>query len=295
MKKLHAIGPFNFPRLLVSHGWAKLAPYQKVEGSSSISYTAQLNDGQVVEIKVSDAGDGVYVEMMPQLAGYEEVVRDMINWMFSLQQDLGEFYNMARDHPKLSHVVEQGIGRLLRCPSVFEELVKTILTTNTRWTGTIRMVDALVQGYGKPWPDNVQKRAFPTPEVLARVDLEKLRKSAGLGYRTPYVNALAQDVVSGVRDLEGLKHSEHPTEEIRKELLSIKGVGEYAAASVLMLLGRFDFIPVDSWALRLVSHEWHAGAQVGQDEVEEAFQTWGSWKGLAYWFWDWEYLKETEG
>lgn len=294
MKRLPAIKPFNFPRLLESHGWANLAPYQKVEDSSSVSYTAQLNDGQVVELKVSDAGDGVDFEMMPQLAGYEKSVRDMVSWMFSLQQDLGDFYGLAEAQPKLSHVVEQGKGRLLRSPSVFEDVVKTILTTNTSWTGTIRMVDALVHGYGKPHPDNLRRRAFPTPEVLAKVDLEELRKTAGLGYRTPYVSALAQDIASGVRDLESLKHTQRPSEEVREELLSIKGVGEYAAASVLMLLGRFDFVPVDSWALKLVSHEWHAGTPVGRDEVEKAFQAWGPWKGLAYWFWDWEYLKEAD-
>ena len=51
----------------------------------------------------------------------------------------------------------------------------------------------------------------------------------------------------------------------------------------------YDFVPVDSWALKMVSHEWHDGRPVGQAEVEEAFAPWGEWKGLAYWFWDWSY------
>ncbi|MCJ7735952.1 MAG: hypothetical protein MUQ10_01385, partial [Anaerolineae bacterium] len=71
-------------------------------------------------------------------------------------------------------------------------------------------------------------------------------------------------------------------------LLAIKGVGAYAAASLLMMLGRYDFVPVDSWAKAVVSREWHAGAPVGKAEVEAAFETWGKWQGLAYWFWAWE-------
>jgi 3-methyladenine DNA glycosylase/8-oxoguanine DNA glycosylase len=76
-------------------------------------------------------------------------------------------------------------------------------------------------------------------------------------------------------------------------VLAIKGVGAYAAANLLMLLGRYDFVPVDSWALKMVSHEWHDDEPVSQAEVEAAFERWGAWKGLAYWFWDWSYQNET--
>ena len=54
-----------------------------------------------------------------------------------------------------------------------------------------------------------------------------------------------------------------------------------------MLLGHYDAIPIDSWALTLVSKEWHGGAAIGPAEVEAAFARWGQFKGLAYWFWDW--------
>ena len=42
----------------------------------------------------------------------------------------------------------------------------------------------------------------------------------------------------------------------------------------------------DNW---LVSKEWYGGQPVGQKEVEAAFERWGSWQGLVYWFWDWEH------
>jgi 3-methyladenine DNA glycosylase/8-oxoguanine DNA glycosylase len=79
------------------------------------------------------------------------------------------------------------------------------------------------------------------------------------------------------------------TLNLRKELMTIKGVGPYAAANLLMLLGRHDFIPIDSWALMLVSHEWHKGKPVTAREVEKRFEKWGEYKGLAFWFWDWKY------
>ena len=61
----------------------------------------------------------------------------------------------------------------------------------------------------------------------------------------------------------------------------------YLAANLLMLLGRYDFVPVDSWALKMVSHEWYGGEPVVRGEVEAAFEHWEQWKGLSYWFWNW--------
>ena len=98
---------------------------------------------------------------------------------------------------------------------------------------------------------------------------------------------LARAVDSGELDLEALKRTELPTPELRKRLLSLKGVGGYAAGNLLNLLGRYDFLPVDSWALKMVSQEWHDGQAVTPADVEAAFAAWGEWKGLAYWFWDW--------
>jgi hypothetical protein len=111
-------------------------------------------------------------------------------------------------------------------------------------------------------------------------------RSGAVGYRAPAIHELAVRVASGELDLESLKTSDLPTLELRKELLKIKGVGPYAAANLLLILGRGDFIPIDSWALKLVSHEWFDGGPVTPKQVEEAFEHWGEFKGLAFWFWD---------
>jgi N-glycosylase/DNA lyase len=162
------------------------------------------------------------------------------------------------------------------------------------------MVRALVVQYGAPLPGDACPsgapleqqgssvgRAFPAPGALAKADEAALRTGPRLGYRAPYVLALARDVNSGALDLERLTQEGLPTPELRKRLLAIKGVGDYAAANLLMLLGRYDYVPIDSWALQMVSREWHAGAPVTAAEVRAAFGRFGAWQGLAYWFWKW--------
>jgi 3-methyladenine DNA glycosylase/8-oxoguanine DNA glycosylase len=219
----------------------------------------------------------------------QQEIERVVIWMLGLDQDFSAFYIHARGEPKLQAMVAGRRGRVLRCPSLFEDIIKTILTTNTLWGGTIRMTANLVAFYGDPHPADPTRRAFPSPERLATLDEESLRESVRVGYRAPYILELARGVASGVVDLEAFKSSTLPTIELRKELMRIKGVGGYAAANLLMILGRYDFIPVDSWALKMVSHEWHAGESITPADVESAFAHWGEWKGLAFWFWDWAY------
>lgn len=290
---LPARAPFSLSAVVRSHGWVRLAPFAE-DDRGGLAYVGQLDSGRVVQMLVEQAEGGVSVEVDGDLSETEwaEVARQA-EWMLGLHRDFSAFYALARQEPKLARTEERAQGRLLRSPTLFEDAVKTILTTNASWSQTIRMAEALVTSFGASFSADPTRHAFPTPERLAGEKEEALRSSARLGYRAPYVLELARSVESGALDLESLKTADLPTAELRKRLLAIKGVGDYAAANLLMLLGRYDFLPVDTWALKLVSHEWHNGEPVGPPDVQEAFDRWGEWKGLAYWFWDWSYTSET--
>ena len=289
---LSACPPFSLWAVVESHGWVRLPPFSVDRTAGVLSRVERLASGRVVELFIREAAGGVSVEVQEPLTGPErEEVSRKVWWMLGLGEDLSPFYTLAREEPKLAHVERQALGRMLRSPTVFEDLVKTLLTTNTTWNGTIRMVEALVSRFGDPLPTDPSRNAFPTPRQLAERSEEGLRE-IGLGYRAPFVTELARRVAEGELDLEGLKNSDRTTEEVRKILLSVKGIGDYAAATMLMLLGRYDYLPIDTWACKLVSREWYNGEPVGREEVEAAFEQWGRWKGLAYWFWDWALWEE---
>ena len=67
-----------------------------------------------------------------------------------------------------------------------------------------------------------------------------------LGYRADYIYRLARQFADGELSGSDFQDSAIPAEEVRKQLLALKGIGGYAAASMLMLLGRYDHIPVDT-------------------------------------------------
>jgi 3-methyladenine DNA glycosylase/8-oxoguanine DNA glycosylase len=289
---LPARPPFSLNSVVHSHGWIRLAPFQEDETNGGFHYVDELSSGSVVLLYIHEADQGVWVETEVELTPVEEnEICHKVTWMLGLDQVFESFYELAASEPKLAKVAKKAQGRILRSATFFEDTIKTILTTNTSWSGTIRMVNALVTLYGASFPGDSLRHAFPTPATLANSDVETLRTAARLGYRAPYVLELAQTAAAGSLDLESFKTSDLPTAELRKQILAIKGVGGYAAANLLMLLGRYDFVPVDSWALKVVSHEWHGGQPVGSADVEQAFESWGEWKGLAYWLWDWTFIE----
>lgn len=65
-------------------------------------------------------------------------------------------------------------------------------------------------------------------------------------------------------------------------------MGDYAAANLLMCLGRYELIPMDSWARKLIRKEFYPERErIGKKEMTAAFARFGEWKFLAYWFYKW--------
>jgi 3-methyladenine DNA glycosylase/8-oxoguanine DNA glycosylase len=286
---LPARKPFNFLSVIHSHGWYQLAPFHFDEETSTLHYILQFASGRVIELKMREAVEGVGIETDRLDKSERREVVDGVTWMFGLDQDFSRFYAASRGEPKLARVKGRSLGRVLRSPSLFEDVVKTILTTNTLWGATKNMTRKLVNEFGANLDGEMEKRAFPSPASIAAGSPEVLKEAVRVGYRAPALHQLAVRVAGGQMDLDSLKTSTLPTLELRKELLTINGVGPYAAANLLMILGRHDFIPIDSYALKMVSYEWYKGGPVTAKEVEKRFEKWGEFKGLAFWFWDWKY------
>jgi len=120
--------------------------------------------------------------------------------MFRLDDDLSLFYEAVSQQPEFIWIAKQGAGRLLRSPTVFEDLVKMICTTNCSWALTEKMVNSLVNELGRESNDG--RKSFPTPEVMAQQSEKFYRDKIRSGYRAPYLNELAQRVASGELKVE---------------------------------------------------------------------------------------------
>lgn len=289
--ELAARPPFNFQATVLSHGWRRLAPFSW--DGERLERVERLSTGRVVKLTVGESNEltGVIVDIKTNNSlsdGEVGEIEGKVSWMLRLDEEFTDFYGLCEGEPALRHVVEEGKGRVLRSPTVYEDVVKTMCITNCTWRQTEGMANRLVEKLGEPYPLEPSLRAFPTPEAVAEAGKNYLQGEVKMGYRASSITQLSRQVARGDLDLEGLKHSPLEAEELYKRLKSIKGVGQYAAAHILTLLGRYDYLGVDTWARRLVSERFFAGVPVTDKEVQEVFAPWGKWRYLAYWFWDWE-------
>ena len=212
----------------------------------------------------------------------EHAIRDVLTRMFNLEENLAPLYAVAADDPELAWITA-GAGRMFRSPTVFEDVVKTICTTNCTWSATIRMVTALVGELGEASAGGFG-RAFPTAAAMAAAREPFYRDVVRAGYRGAYLRTLAREVAKGNLDLEELRKAppeELPDDEVAARLLALPGVGPYAAAHVMMLLGRHGRLILDSWTRP--TYAALNGRKAGDRQIERRFKRYGSYAGLAFW------------
>ncbi len=273
--------PVLLARTLASHGVASLPPSRIDEETWTLEVTLPLRTGARTVRVVPERDTHARVELLGPSVGDRNrahLVAQLCH-MFRLDEDLSPFYSVAREDEQLAWAA-LGAGRMLRSPTVFEDVVKTICTTNTAWGGTVRMVSGLVDHLGAKAPTG--SHAFPTASAIAGAPDEFFRDVARAGYRGPYIRALATSVASGELDLEQLNDPELPDEEVEQRLLELPGVGPYAAAHVMLTsLGRYSRLVLDSWTRP--TYAKLTGRKASDKTIEHRFRRYGDFAGLAFW------------
>ncbi len=279
--------PVGLARTLRSHGVADLPPNRVEPSGEPRLVTVLPAGGRAWAIEL--AADGPQAARLAAVAGAAAppaalwpALATQVRHMLRLDEDLSRFYALAAADPALAWVPMARAGRLLRSPTVFEDVTKTICTTNCAWSGTVRMVSALVAGLGRPAEGAPQRRAFPTPAAVADAAPEFFTEVARAGYRGPYLRRLAAAVAGGALDLEGLADPALPDDEVRERLLALDGVGPYAAAHVMMLLGRYRPLILDSWT-RPTYRRLAGRPRITDAGIVRAFARHREFAGLAFW------------
>jgi 3-methyladenine DNA glycosylase/8-oxoguanine DNA glycosylase len=290
------VGPagevIDLRRVFLSHGIAELPPMRLDQKAWTFEITVPLAGVGARTLMMSQArpGHGLISvtgqALTPQVGA---AVMAQVRHVLSLDLDLTPFYAVAAEDPELAWVLT-GAGRMVRSPTVFEDVVKTICTTNTSWGGTTRMVNALVEHLGEKVPGapaaSPYGRAFPTPAAMAAAPAGFYKKVAGAGYRGPYLKTLATDVARGRVDLEALaaaSRDDLPDDEVAALLLALPGVGPYAAAHIMLMLGRYDRLILDSWTRPTYARLLGRKRPVSDRAIERRFKRYGPYAGLAFW------------
>jgi 3-methyladenine DNA glycosylase/8-oxoguanine DNA glycosylase len=276
---------FNFWRTVYSHGWSSLPPFQVDKDNDALIRILELTDGSLVHCSISSSAPTklrVSIQSTKQLRTVQQnEVKQQIRTCLRLDEDYSGFYQFVKRYPQYRWIVKRQAGRLLCSPTVFEDVVKMICTTNCSWALTEIMVNNFTQSLGKRFDNDLY--SFPSPEVIAGSSETFLRKTIHGGYRAPFLLEFAQRVADHKIDVEAWRTQPMPTEELFKQLRSIKGVGEYAASNLLRLLGHYDRLGLDSWVRGQFYKLHHNRRKVADATIEKYYAPYGKWRGLIFW------------
>lgn len=273
---------FNFKRTVISHGWCELLPFRLDRENWVLSRVLDLPGARPVTLSITANKRSLRIHPSRRLtqAAAKKVIKD-VRHMLRLDDDMGEFYRLLAEDGDFSWIPAEGAGRMLRSPTVFEDIVKMICTTNCSWALTEKMVTGLVESLGRESNDG--SRTFPTPEAMALMPVKFYVNEVRSGYRAAYLKELADRVASGELDVEGWYKSPLPTAELTEELRGVKGVGPYAAENVLKLLGRYDGLALDSWTRAKFFAVRNNGRKTTDKKIARYYSRFNEWRGLALW------------
>ncbi len=196
---------------------------------------------------------------------------------FDLKRDYDKIVSAAENSgvPALKIAASLGKGVRILNQNPEEALFSFIVSQNNNIPRIKVIIEKLCSGageekifYGERFGENGLKyRAFPSAAILAQMP-ESFFTGTGLGYRARYIKGLAEKIAAGysVSALSGLN-----TEELRKELVSIKGVGaKVADCAVLFGFHRADCFPVDTWIEKVYKEDF-GGALTDRKKISEYF------------------------
>lgn len=285
-----SLGPvppaFRLTRTAMSHGWCALPPTAYDESRDVLHRTLALPDAGPVTVSVRQRADGRLEASWGRVEGTCDdriAIKAALRRMLALDDDLTELYAVCAADPAASWVCELGVGRLLRSPTAFEDLVKTLTTTNCSWALTKSMCRRLVETLGATGAAG--ERAFPTAAAIAAAGEPHLRDEVRAGYRSRAFVELAERVASGELPVERwLAAAPDPLldEDVLSALLALRGFGPYAAQGMLGLLGRPRGLALDSWVRAKLPRLLGVPSMTDAD-IAARYSAYGRWGGTVLW------------
>ncbi len=270
---------FNFKKLVRAHGWPFLAPFEWSDENERLVRSLKISNGENVTVSITAKklpnSCRIRVHSDCALKGEDRiVVKKQVSRMLRLDEDFSEFHAICKNDPILRFVAKEHCGGILRSPTAFEDLIKTVCTTNCDWRNTKKMCEALCRLDG----DN-----FPTPEKLLRYSPQTLAKRVPVGYRAKTIHTIAKLTAKGKLPLDELT-ANGDFSQIKRLLTQIKGVGPYSVNHMLVLLGWYGDIPVDSEVLNYLRLTHFNGKLVSAKKAIEPYERYGKYKFLTYKF-----------
>jgi DNA-3-methyladenine glycosylase II len=187
--------------------------------------------------------------------------------------------HLMRSDPKMRDVIKRiGPCRLHAAAPAdpFEALCRSIASQQL----SIKAAETIFRRFCELFPPDCK----PTPERVMRLDDDRIR---GAGFSRPkvtFIKDLAAHVLDGRLDLHGL--NQHPDDEVMRQLVAVKGIGQWTAEIFLMFrLGRQDVLPADDLGLMNAVHRvYRLRKRPDPKRLRKMGEIWKPYRSVAAWY-----------
>lgn len=279
---------YNLVRDVCSYGYFVLAPNHWDIKKQTLTRPLHLEGGPATVVLTQTERGKLKAAFNRTLTRAEQAqAKKQIARMLRLDED--------ESHSKAFHSVDprwkkSGRARLFRSPTLFEDVIKTVTSCNVAWPSTVNMNKQMVRHLG-------QGGCFPTDTRVSRTRVGTLRGRCRVGYRDQRIIDLAKLFRSGEIDEAWLTDRATEDDDVFTFLKSLPGIGPYAAGNIMMLLGRYSRLAIDTETVR---HGKAALGLKGTDrqitrKLEKHYEPFGDFKFKSYWFELWTFYETKQG
>ncbi|MBN3554505.1 DNA-3-methyladenine glycosylase 2 family protein [Fictibacillus nanhaiensis] len=249
-----------------------------------------VND-ELILMKISYKDQELIIEFPDQVPSNKQVIVQFVENWFDLNQDLSSFYQTVSNDSLLKPLVEQYYGlRMIGIPDLFEALTWAIMGQQITLTFAYTLKKRIVTSFGeKLLIQGKEHWAYPSPEIIADLQIDDLRKLQFTTRKAEYVIGVASEIVEGRLSKEILRHAE----DAAQQLISLRGIGPWTADYVLMkCLLKTDAFPVADVGLQnavMKQLQWNQKPKI--NELRILAKNWSGWEAYAT-FYLWRSLYE---
>lgn len=267
LKEFEAL--FDMEKAVCNHGFFMMAPNVWNPLRKSLNRPLTLSNSSSVNVTISHPSSLTFLVI--QVHGInnvspvdEELILQQVARMLRIsaedERDVTEFQQLHEAAKK------SGFGRIFRSPSLFEDMVKSILLCNSTWQRTLDMASRLCVLQSKLANRTISSKKrkrdpksvgetmgnFPSAKEIASLSKELINEHCKLGYRANWIVKLAKMVESGSLNLQEMERRDMEAEQVIGKLRNLKGFGVFATATVLMCIGYYHLVPSDTETQRLL-------------------------------------------
>lgn len=284
---------YDLARDVCSYGYFVLLPNYWDVGRQSLSRVLEFDESPSACVIDQRSDGSLRVRFDRRLTREEQgSAREQIARMLGLAVDAETIRAFHTLDPRWK---KSGRARLFRSPTLFEDVIKTVTSCNVAWPNTVNMNRRLCEVCGRKSASGAY--SFPSARKLARTRVGTLRGRCRVGYRDQRMVDLARMFVRGEINEAWLDDPGTHDDEVFKFLITLPGIGPYAAGNIMQLLGRCSRLAIDTETIR------HAKKVLGYEgtdaqitrKIRAHYEPFGDHQFRSYWFELWQFYESKAG